>query len=59
MIHLKLDATDSTNSYLKELVGSGLPDNWTVVSTKEQVQGRGQQGAFGFQTSVKTLPSVF
>ena len=55
MIHLKLDATDSTNSYLKELVGSGVPGNWTVVSTREQVQGRGQQGAHWFSDVGKNL----
>ena len=55
MIHFKLDATDSTNSYLKELVREGVPRNWTVVSTREQIQGRGQQGAVWFSDTGKNL----
>ena len=55
MIHLKLDATDSTNSFLRELVREGSPDNWTVVSTQRQTQGRGQQGAGWFSDEFKNL----
>lgn len=55
MIYLKLDATDSTNSYLKELVKDGQPHNWTVVSVREQTQGRGQQGSNWFSDSDKNL----
>ena len=55
MIHFKLDATDSTNSYLKELVREGAPQNWTVVSTGQQMQGRGQQGAAWFSDTGKNL----
>ena len=55
MIHLKLDATDSTNSSLKELVREGMPRNWTVVSTGEQIRGRGQQGANWFSDVGKNL----
>ena len=39
---IKLDATESTNSFLKELsVNSDLP-NYTVVVTDKQTSGRGQ-----------------
>jgi BirA family biotin operon repressor/biotin-[acetyl-CoA-carboxylase] ligase len=55
MIHFKLDATNSTNSYLKELVHEGVPRNWTVVSAREQRQGRGQQGAVWFSDKSKNL----
>lgn len=55
MIHFKLDATDSTNSYLKELVREGALHNWTVVSTGQQIRGRGQQGAIWFSDSGKNL----
>ncbi len=55
MIHFKLDATNSTNSYLKELVRQGAPGNWTVVSTRKQMQGRGQQGAVWFSDRGKNL----
>lgn len=55
MIHFKLDATDSTNSYLKELVREGEARNWTVVSAYEQTRGRGQQGAVWFSDAGKNL----
>ena len=55
MIHLKLDATDSTNSFLRELVRDGNPKNWTIVSTQRQTQGRGQQGADWFSDEFKNL----
>ena len=55
MIYLKLDATDSTNSFLRELVREGSPDNWTVVSTQRQTRGRGQQGADWFSDEFKNL----
>lgn len=55
MINLKLDATDSTNSYLKDLLRDNVPNNWTVVSAREQLQGRGQQGANWFSDRGKNL----
>lgn len=42
---LKLDATDSTNQYLKDLMLSKPLADFTVVSTREQLKGRGQMGA--------------
>lgn len=42
---IKLDATDSTNVYLKELVQSVSFADYTVVVTKRQLKGRGQMGS--------------
>jgi len=39
---IKLDATDSTNQYLKDFMLNGEPSDFTVVVTKEQRKGRGQ-----------------
>lgn len=39
---IKLDAIDSTNSFLKELAQSSSIDDYTVVVTKNQTSGRGQ-----------------
>ena len=55
MIYLKLDATDSTNSFLRNLVREGNAANWTVVSTERQIQGRGQRGANWFSDENKNL----
>ena len=42
---IKLDATDSTNRYLKELVSKNKLPDLTVVVAKDQRQGRGQMGS--------------
>lgn len=42
---IKLPAIDSTNSYLKELTTKQTVDNFTVVVTENQTNGRGQRGA--------------
>ena len=55
MIYLKLDATDSTNSFLRELVREGSAVNWTVVSADCQSHGRGQRGAAWFSDKGKNL----
>ena len=39
---IKLDATNSTNDYLKQLMRYQYLDNYTVVVTKRQKKGRGQ-----------------
>lgn len=44
MLLIKLDATDSTNAYLKELLVSQNPPDGTVVQTEWQKKGRGQLG---------------
>lgn len=41
---IKLNATLSTNDYLKALLKSGLPAEQTVVIAKDQTQGKGQHG---------------
>ena len=41
---IKLDATDSTNLYLKNLLSSTSPKDYTVVVTRKQLKGRGQMG---------------
>ncbi len=55
MIYLKLDATDSTNSFLRKLVREGNADNWTVVSAARQIHGRGQRGSNWFSDENKNL----
>ncbi len=40
---IKLNAIDSTNSFLKELAQTSSLENYTIVVTKEQKKGRGQQ----------------
>jgi BirA family biotin operon repressor/biotin-[acetyl-CoA-carboxylase] ligase len=39
---IKLNATDSTNSFLKSLLQNSTPRNFTVVVTTNQTKGRGQ-----------------
>ncbi|WP_396590415.1 biotin--[acetyl-CoA-carboxylase] ligase [Allomuricauda sp. R78024] len=41
---IKLDATDSTNLYLKDLMQSKTLNDFTVVVAKSQLKGRGQMG---------------
>jgi BirA family biotin operon repressor/biotin-[acetyl-CoA-carboxylase] ligase len=40
---IKLNAIDSTNSFLKGLIQESTLENYTVVVTKQQTKGRGQQ----------------
>ena len=40
---IKLNAIDSTNSFLKELCRDYVLENFTVVVADEQTNGRGQQ----------------
>lgn len=41
---IKLDATESTNSFLRELGYNNSLEDFTVVVAKQQTQGRGQMG---------------
>ena len=41
---IKLDATDSTNAYLKSLVVENPLEDFTVVIANQQLKGRGQMG---------------
>ena len=45
MYIFKLDATDSTNSYLRQMSKNKDLEKWTVVTADYQSQGRGQKGA--------------
>lgn len=42
---VKLDAIDSTNRFLKELIRTESVENYTLVTAFEQTQGRGQMGS--------------
>lgn len=42
---IKLDAIDSTNTYLRDLSSANLLEDYTVVSANKQTKGRGQMGA--------------
>ena len=44
MYIIKLDAIDSTNTYLKAMCAANLPKDYTVVTTESQTKGRGQMG---------------
>jgi BirA family biotin operon repressor/biotin-[acetyl-CoA-carboxylase] ligase len=52
---IKLNAIDSTNSFLKELAQSTTLESYTVVVTKEQKNGRGQQAQKWFSEPFKNL----
>ena len=55
MIIIKLDAIDSTNTYLKELSQKETLENFTVVSAKSQTNGKGQMGSKWVSESNKNL----
>jgi BirA family biotin operon repressor/biotin-[acetyl-CoA-carboxylase] ligase len=42
---VKLDAIDSTNDFLKDLIRQQNVENFTVVCTENQTKGKGQMGA--------------
>ena len=42
---IKLDATTSTNDFLRALAADGGVENYTVVTAREQTQGKGQMGS--------------
>ena len=57
---IKLDAIDSTNSFLKDMAAKMSLDNFTVVVAKKQTLGRGQMNANWDSESGKNLTfSVF
>ena len=43
---IKLDATDSTNSYLKKLISRTEIEQGTTVITNDQTLGRGRRGNY-------------
>lgn len=52
---IKLNAIDSTSSFLKELAQNSALENYTVVVTKEQTKGRGQQASSWISEPSKNL----
>ena len=57
---IKLDATDSTNSYLKRLYSTESIADYTAISTNSQTNGRGQMGTVWESETSKNLTfSVF
>ncbi|WP_298536231.1 biotin--[acetyl-CoA-carboxylase] ligase [uncultured Algibacter sp.] len=57
---IKLNATNSTNSYLRALYSEGNLTDFTAVIAKEQTQGKGQMGALWESQAFKNLTfSVF
>jgi BirA family biotin operon repressor/biotin-[acetyl-CoA-carboxylase] ligase len=60
MYIIKLDAIDSTNSYLKAMAAINLPKDFTVVVANHQTKGRGQMGTVWQTEEGKNLTaSVF
>ncbi|MEJ6793284.1 MAG: biotin--[acetyl-CoA-carboxylase] ligase, partial [Lacinutrix sp.] len=41
---IKLDAIDSTNAFLKQISSTETLEDYTVVTAKQQTNGRGQMG---------------
>lgn len=57
---VKLDAIDSTNSYLKQLITNETVDDGTVVTANFQTNGKGQMGTqWNSQASKNLTFSVF
>lgn len=57
---VKLNATDSTNSYLRQLSAKEAVEDYTVVLANYQTQGRGQMGTrWTSQESKNLMASVF
>jgi BirA family biotin operon repressor/biotin-[acetyl-CoA-carboxylase] ligase len=60
MYVIKLDAIDSTNTYLKMMCSNNLPKDYTVVSAQSQTLGRGQMGThWQGETGKNLMVSVF
>ncbi|WP_452598569.1 biotin--[acetyl-CoA-carboxylase] ligase, partial [Pontimicrobium sp. MEBiC01747] len=52
---IKLDAIDSTNTFLKGISSEGTIEDYTVVVTKKQTNGRGQMGTVWDSEAFKNL----
>jgi len=52
---IKLDAIDSTNSYMRRLINKQNVADYTIVLAKEQTQGRGQMGTVWSSEKGKNL----
>ena len=55
MLVIKLNAIDSTNTYLRNLTKKEKIDDYTVVVTKSQLEGRGQMGTVWQSENDKNL----
>ncbi len=55
MQHIKLDAIDSTNDFLKGLATNQVLENFTVVTAENQFKGKGQMGSVWVSESGKNL----
>lgn len=55
MIQIKIDATESTNDYLKLMLRQGVVHDGTAVRTLNQTKGRGQRGADWYFEKDKSL----
>ncbi|PCJ92687.1 MAG: biotin--[acetyl-CoA-carboxylase] ligase [Flavobacteriaceae bacterium] len=56
---IKLNATDSTSTYLKNLLCDNILDDLTVVAAKKQLRGRGQMGTTWASEEGKNLTFSF
>ncbi|OUR99462.1 biotin--[acetyl-CoA-carboxylase] ligase [Flavobacteriales bacterium 33_180_T64] len=57
---IKLNATDSTNTFLRQLRSVEVLQDYTVVVTKSQTKGRGQMGtSWSSEPSKNLMASVF
>ena len=52
---IKLDAIDSTNDFLKELLTNNNPENFTVITAEAQNKGKGQMGSVWVSEKGKNL----
>ncbi|ULC58932.1 biotin--[acetyl-CoA-carboxylase] ligase [Flaviramulus sp. BrNp1-15] len=52
---IKLNAIDSTNSFLKEMISKEFVADYTIVVTKQQTSGRGQMGTVWKSETGKNL----
>ncbi len=52
---IKLNAIDSTNKYLKQLIQESEPENYTVITAETQSNGKGQMGTKWLSESGKNL----
>ena len=52
---IKLDATESTNQYLKDLTGKNQLEDFTVVRCDHQLKGKGQRGNVWISEKGKNL----
>jgi BirA family biotin operon repressor/biotin-[acetyl-CoA-carboxylase] ligase len=55
MALVKLDATTSTNDFLKELAADPATENFTVITAESQSDGRGQMGSKWISEKGKNL----